>query len=377
LGIAKVLEETIASSPHTGIDRAGQSRQAITFHQYMTICLYHPEFGYYRSGAARVGREGDFYTSAYVGDAMGERLAVFFAKLASERFGESNPVQVYDWGGGTGRLGRQLLDTWSKLTDSRFKLEVVDGNPAHLLEASKELVSYMNEGRARVVASEQAFKELREESPAIILANELLDAFPVHRLMKKGGRLWEEGVSLDLHSGRFESCLLPPTSLRLSEFEREEGLSLLEGQIVEVNLDGTEWVRSLGEAAREAVLVIVDYGDETAELTAPHRLEGTLLCYARHRAHGDPFANPGEQDITSHVDFGLLRKEARKAGWEEIWYGTQKRFLIEAGILDALSEHRIADPFHPVVKRNRAIRQLLLSDGMSELFKVQVFVRQP
>jgi SAM-dependent MidA family methyltransferase len=126
---------------------------------------------------------------------------------------------------------------------------------------------------------------------------------------------------------------------------------------------------------RRGMLILIDYGDENSELTAPHRMDGTLLCYAKHRAHNDPYRDAGEQDLTAHVNFSLVRKAAEAAGWREIWYGTQKHFLIESGIMERLSEHQLTDPFHPIVRRNRTIRQLLLSDGMSELFKVQLFLK--
>ena len=188
----------------------------------------------------------------------------------------------------------------------------------------------------------------------------------------EGGALREWGVACAAGGG-LVPCRMEPTDPRLSEWLREEGIGLLDGQTVEVNLDGAAWAAKIAARFDRALLVFIDYGDETAELTGPHRMDGTLLCYRDHRAHNDPYAWPGEQDMTAHVNFSHIRRCLERQGAEEIWYGSQKAFLVEAGILEQLTAHGHFDPFHPVARRNRAIRQLLLSDGMSELFKVQAF----
>lgn len=375
--LSAAIQADIAASGRTGVAEDGKELSAISFHQYMTHCLYHPEFGYYRSGTSRVGRDGDFYTSAYVGDAMGATLAARLTKLSAERFGEGACVDVVDWGGGTGRLSRHMLDAWNEAEEdsSRFRLTVVESNPIHRAAAAAELRPYLETGRAAVGSPEEweaSRSDRRREAPAIVVANELLDAFPVHRLTKIAGRIRERGVALG-EDETFVPCLLKETDPRLEEWLREEGAEPREGQTVEANLDGAAWAAGLASRFRNALLVVIDYGDETEELFGPHRMDGTLLGYRSHRAYDDPYAFPGEQDLTAHVNFSHLRRALGKAGATEIWYGTQKRFLVESGIMDRLRAHALSDPFDPLVRRNRAIRQLLLSDGMSELFKVQIF----
>ncbi|WP_235427241.1 SAM-dependent methyltransferase [Cohnella kolymensis] len=232
---------------------------------------------------------------------------------------------------------------------------------------------YIASKRARVVSDEQADPALWCGSNVIIVANELLDAFPVHRIVSRGGRLLEWGVAWD--AGGFIPCLMELSSPRLSDWVEEQGISLLDNQTIEVNLDAADWIAEVGSSLGNAIVVLIDYGDEAGELSAPYRMEGTLLCYYKHRAHDNPYLMPGEQDLTSHVNFTHIRQAAVRAGWHELWYGTQKKFLVESGVLEKLSTHTIADPFHPVVRRNRSIRQLLLSDGMSELFKVQILAK--
>jgi SAM-dependent MidA family methyltransferase len=375
--LVDIIRDQIEARPRLGRIRDGSDKPCITFRDYMSICLYHPSEGYYRSGEARLGREGDFYTSAYIGDIMGEQLAERLVRLAAERFPGRGPVEAVDWGGGTGRLGSQMLNTWLRLGDEgdRFSLTVVDGDPEHRRQARELLSEQIAAGRARVITVEQAEEEVWRDRQVVVVANELLDAFPVHRVVQNDGRLWEWGVYWDVERQALAPCMTEPSDPRLAEWLGSQGVRLSEGQTTEIGLDGAEWTAQLGSKLGTAILVLIDYGDSTVELTAPHRMDGSLLCYEDHRAHNDPYRSPGRQDLTAHIDFDLIRSFASSAGWREQEYGTQKRFLVESGVLTKLAAHDITDPFHPVVRRNRSIRQLLLSDGMSELFKVQIWIK--
>ncbi|GIO13336.1 SAM-dependent methyltransferase [Cohnella xylanilytica] len=394
-GIAGAIREAIRAGGRTGRDMDGRERRCISFRDYMAICLYDPAYGYYRGPEkVRVGREGDFYTSSYIGDVLGERLGAYARGLAAERFGRAETVELVDWGGGTGRLAKQMLGGWNAAAEAagagetgtgeagaaafegpRVRVTVVDDDPAHRREAETRLAAEIAAGAARVLSAAEAEAQPWRERPVVVVANELLDAMPVHRVVLRGGRLREWAVAWDDESGRPVPCAAEPSTPRLAETMARSGIRLREGQTAEIGLEAADWIASLAGKLGRAIVAVVDYGDEAEELTAGHRMAGTLLCYRRHVASGDPFEAPGEQDITAHVDFTSVRAAAEAAGWSALWYGTQKRFLVEAGVLERLAEHAFADPFHPVARTNRAIRQLLLSDGMSELFKVLVLAK--
>ena len=138
-------------------------------------------------------------------------------------------------------------------------------------------------------------------------------------------------------------------------------------------------MRSLAEHLAEGVIFIIDYGFPRHEYYHPQRSMGTLMCHARHRAHGDPFERPGEQDITAHVDFSALARAARAVGLEVLGYATQAQFLVNCGITDVLAQANIENALHyaPIA----AEAQKLLSPAeMGELFKVLAVgrgVKQP
>lgn len=375
----RLIADAIAASPRTGRTAEGAAVRCIPFRDYMALCLYAPKLGYYRRGV-RVGKAGDFYTSSAIGGEMGACLAAYLADAAAERLGsDEGRIELVDWGGGTGRLAKQMLAGWRSRNPEqaeRLRLTVVDGHPEHRLRAEAELAEEIASGRARVMDEPEAERFPWAEERTIVVCNELLDAMPAHRVCLIDGELLEWGVAWDERRGRATACRMEPSDERLTPDRlARDGIVLLEGQTAEVSLDGQTWLARLLARLGRALVVVVDYGDESAELVSPHRMDGTLVCYRNHRAELDPFAAPGDQDMTAHVNFTLLRRTADEAGWREIWYGTQKRFLVEAGLLDRLVDHADADPFSPAARRNRAIRQLLLSDGMSELFKVQVFAR--
>ena len=354
------IQEKIRNSP-------GQS---ISFYEYMNCCLYHEPFGYYQNDRVKIGRDGDFYTSSHVGTLMGEMLSKSFAAVFRTRPADA-PLAIVEWGAGTGRLAGHLLtrlmneapDCYERLTYT-----LIDASAYHRARQSETLAGHAD----RLRFMDEA--EWLAEAPVpgtIVLANELLDAFPVYRLVCREGRWYEVRVGWDEHDRRFAEKLVhlePDDELRAEALR--QGIMLREGQYAELNVDAPRWIRRIGANLPQGMIVVIDYGAAAEELYAAHRMRGTLLCYRRHQAHDNPYIHIGEQDMTAHVNFTACRQAGKEAGFGEITLQTQREFLVQAGILDELREHASTDPFSPVSKRNRAIRQLLLSDSMSELFKV-------
>nr|WP_275983880.1 SAM-dependent methyltransferase [Paenibacillus hamazuiensis] len=344
--------------------------QAISFRDYMQMCLYHPEFGYYTGSRPKVGKNGDFYTSASIGGIMGEMLAAYMADW--RKGAEDKPWTLVEWGGGSGELAVQIL---SSLRESAPQLYL------SLSYVSIEASGYHRELQRQALAehrSKMAFQTAEEwlsggpYAHCLVLSNELLDAFPVHRLKARGGGWFEIHVSVNPETGQFIEKEFPLGDDRLRAYIGEERISMREGQIIEVNLEADRWIREVASSLAEGSrIVTIDYGDEGGELYAEHRMNGTLMCYRLHHAFDDPYRFPGEQDMTAHVNFSACIRAGRENGLESRLM-TQKQFLLECGILQRLQNHPGLDPFSPEARKNRAIRQLLLSDQMSELFKVLV-----
>ncbi|RAV19775.1 SAM-dependent methyltransferase [Paenibacillus contaminans] len=353
---------------------AERPEAAVTFREYMEWCLYHASYGYYTSDKPKVGKSGDFYTSSAVGGIFGGLVARALSKLMGDEWKEG-PVRIVEWGAGTGQLALQLLDELQARFPGiyeRLTYVAVERSRYH----AERLLSLLEPHRGHVQTMEPdqwLAEQVQTDGPGIaVISNELLDAFAVHRIRRRNGELYELHVGWDDEKDCFKEKELPCNNEDVLHYITEERIRLAEGQTAEVNLDASRWLERTAAAVGNGVLITIDYGDAAEELYSPHRMNGTFVCYRNHLALDDPYRFAGEQDMTAHVNFSALIRSGKQAGLADWKLMTQKQFLLEAGILELLMEHASTDPFGPEARRNRAVRQLLLSDQMSELFKVLI-----
>ncbi|NOU85150.1 SAM-dependent methyltransferase [Paenibacillus sp. LMG 31460] len=358
----------------TALKEAIQSAdfQAITFRDYMEICLYSEPYGYYRNERPKIGKQGDFYTSSSIGSVMGEMVASFICKQLNIESPHTEPVHVVEWGGGNGRMALHILGEIKRnepAVYARLTYTIIESSAYH-----RQQQRSMLEGYDQVIqfTSEAEWLAQTPEDQIYVLANELLDAFPIHRIRYKDLLFQESYVKWQEEEQIFQEIWRPISSQRILDFLERSKVQWLDGQIGEINLEAESWVSRVAERIRTGSCMIIDYGDTAEELFAPHRYNGTLMCYRKHQAQDDPFIHQGEQDMTSHVNFTSCQLAARQSGFTDCQLQTQREFLVEQGILQRLQDHYDTNPFSEVSKRNRSIRQLLLSDQMSELFKVFV-----
>lgn len=346
--------------------------QSISFQQFMAMCLYHSEVGYYANHRTKLGKDGDFYTSASIGSIMGEMLARYFVDTIKDQSVHQEIVQIVEWGGGTGQLAKHMLDEMREVFPEiyeRIQYISVEESEYHV-ELQKNRL-FEHDHCVQWMSSEDWFAQGNKVG-SIIYSNELLDAFPVHRILYKENRYYEIYVEWNEKNKQFEEKPIQITDGPLLQYLNEEGITLVEGQKAEINLQAPKWIEQVGKWLEKGLLVTIDYGDQAEEIYAAHRLNGTLMCYRNHQAYDNPYIHVGEQDITAHVNFSSCIRSGLSVGLHNWSLVDQKTFLIQTGIMDKLQNHDMRDPFHPTVKKNRAIRQILWSDQMSELFKVLV-----
>jgi len=348
LAASGALSERIAAEIHA-------ASGWISFERYMTMALYEPTLGYYAGGAAKLGAEGDFVTAPEMGTLFARTLA---GQLAEALDPED---AILELGAGSGALAQALIEA----------LVARGKQPRYLiLEPSSELRARQ---QARLGSSAQWLSTPPETFRGVILANEVVDAIPVHALAWTANEILERGVTLE--HGRFAWADRPAGGPLLRAARGLDLASPASGRYEsELGLPAAAWIRTLGEVLADGVLLLIDYGFPRREFYHPQRSSGTLMCHYRHRAHADPFFLPGLQDITAHVDFSALADSARDSGLELLGYTTQAQFLLNAGILDLLAEVDAADArrYAPLA----AEAQRLLSPAeMGELFKVIAFGR--
>jgi SAM-dependent MidA family methyltransferase len=344
----------------------------ISFAEFMELSLYHPELGYYARAAQKTGRAGDFFTSVDVGPIFGELLAKQFAEMYRVLRNQSpipNPqspaFDLVEAGAGNGRLARDVLDAAQRADPefySAIRLSLVERSPA-AREAQAETL-----GPHAALLAHSAL-ELPEGLHGVIFANELLDAFPIHSVVMTEGGLREVFVDVADPSPRstqpaFVERLQDPSTPRIADYLSRAGAVMHQGTRAEVNLAAEDWIKRAAQSLRTGFLIVVDYGHEAAELYGGSHAAGTLTSFRRHTLIDDFLQEPGECDITTHVDLTALTHTAERAGLDALGRLDQTYFLLGLGI---------ADLEDMPLKRRLALKTLLLPGGLGSTHKVLIF----
>ena len=348
-----------------------EKKGPIPFSQFMEWCLYHPEYGYYQTKGASIGKEGDYYTSPSVNPLFGHLIGKQLFQMAELLGGEN--FDVVEMGAGSGLLCEDILD-WAKRNMPTFYQRL----RYHLIETVRPLSQQQGE---RLSEEEREGKVFRMDSKKFrdgeiriqgcFLSNELVDAFPVHRVIHNEGNVRELYVTQ--REGQFEERWGEPSDPRIPGYFRSMGITLQEGQKAEVNLRAEEWMENVARCLERGFVLTIDYGYLAGELYAPQRREGTLLCYFQHQVSENPYERLGEQDITSHVNFtGLIRK-GKEVGLRFAGLVPQYRFLIGLGILEQMETLGNQLSELEGLKLRLSLKHLIEPEmGMGEVFKVLI-----
>lgn len=343
--------------PETGrIDRLfPDAPLRLTFFEYMNRVLYHPEAGYYTTRESIFGAAGDYYTSFYVHPVVAELLADQFAELWAACARPASFALV-EYGPGEGLFARQAIDYARRVHPDFWKAIRYHG-----IELCSKYGSAVSEEPAAPVAG-------------VIFSNEFFDAWPVHRLVARGGD-WQE---IFVEVSPLDICEVEDavSDASLLQYVQRYGIRASEGQQVEIRRGMEDWYQRVSSYLQAGAIFTVDYGDRAAELYSRSRRDGTLMCYDRHRAHTDPYARPGEQDLTAHVNFSELEEAGERHGFASAGLCSQRRFLLDRGLLQRLEEDPAfqADSMEGLQQRLR-VKSLLVPGGISDTFKILVQVR--
>ena len=303
----------------------------MTFARFMELALYEPGLGYYRRAAARPGREGDFLTAPETSPIFGRSIARQLDEMW-RRLDRPSPFVVREYGAGTGALAESVLDGFRR--DRTGLADAVRWDPIEVEQARLDAFARRLEGAGHGAALALA----GEPFVGTILANEFLDALPVHRVTVRDSRLVE--LLVTWRDGRFGHEAGAPTTPALAERLAAEEVRLEEGQVAEICLGIDRWMEAVARSLTRGYALIIDYGHRAPDLYGPERRAGTLRAYVRHVAHDDPFRNVGRQDLTAHVDITAVERAARAAGLEVLGLTTQAEFIAGIGGDELLDDAR-------------------------------------
>lgn len=295
----------------------------VPFATFMAQALQHPESGYYRAARRRVGRDGDFLTSPAIHPSFAATMARQLAACA-DVLGSGAGRTWIEAGAGEGTMAASV----AAILGRGEMVVALDAGPRHGEGFGDAAVTPL-----RVRSDRLPFAT--ESVVGGIYANELLDAFPVHVLRRDGTRWREDGVGVaDDGSFVWRSCEPDPATAAAADRALRRGATLADGGTIELCGDLDAWIADAARVLRRGFLLLVDYGDDTPRLWNGVRAS-TLRAFAGHAAHGDPLTHVGEQDLTTHVDFGAVVDAARRAGLEAVAFLDQRRWLDGWGVGEA------------------------------------------
>lgn len=325
----------------------------VTFAEFMAAALYSPEGGYY-ARRDPLGPEGDFYTAPLAHPVFGALLARQLLQCW-KAMGEPAPFWAIEPGAANGRLAADIC-AHAPLLDPAFNaaLRYV------CLDVRRPTAPATGDGVGWVMADGLPLRGVR----GCIIANELLDAMPVHRLTMRDGRLQEVWVGLGSGSA-FAPVPREPSSPALARRLADLGVTLAEGAIAEVNLGLERWLTDAGAALDAGWLLVIDYGHDAPAYYDVTRSGGTLRCYYRHTLNANPYQHVGEQDISVHVELTSVRRVAEAAGFVAAGDVRQETLLRNLGFGRYRQDiARRGLPRHVAAANLRAVDELVDADGL-------------
>jgi SAM-dependent MidA family methyltransferase len=346
----------------------------ITFARFMARALYEPGHGYYRRDDPGPGRGGDFITAPEMHPIFGASVGRLVAQ-AWDALGRPVPFTITEPGAGTGALAAGLLaglrDDASPLLDG-LRYRPVEVEPARLAALRTRLEA---DELDRYLAGEPlaAIDESGAWAGAVI-ANEVLDALPLHRVIGRPGGVRELLVGLDA-AGAFGWVEAEPSAPELAARLDAEDIVLADGQITEVCLAIDDWLAGATHDLVRGIVVLIDYAAEPADLHGPTRATGTLRAFARHAVGADPFRHVGRADLTATVDLAAVRTAAARLGLASLGETTAGELLAAAG--NDLPARYLARPgatLQDALTLRSAVARLLDPRGLGG-FRVLVFGR--
>ncbi|MBI5437503.1 MAG: SAM-dependent methyltransferase [Nitrosomonadales bacterium] len=340
----------------------------ISFARYMEMVLYAPGLGYYTAGAHKFGEAGDFVTAPELSPLFGSTLARQMAEIMA-----SSAPHILELGAGSGKLAVDMLgelEQIGSLPDSYAILEV----SADLRVRQQAL---MRERLPHLLERVHWLDALPGKFSGAIVANEVLDALPVHLVHWRDSALTERGVTTGDNGFGANNFIWQERAIADAAFlQTAQQINVPDNYVSEICLAARGLVNSLASCMEQGVLLFIDYGFGAREFYHPQRSSGTLMCHYRHHAHDDPFYRPGLQDITAHVNFTDIAGCGIDAGLELLGYTSQAFFLINCGIAELMKDIS-PENLRDYLPLSVQLQKLTSPAEMGELFKVIALGKKP
>ncbi|WP_322071972.1 class I SAM-dependent methyltransferase [Paraburkholderia bannensis] len=370
--IALAQSEALAATLRAEIAAAGGW---LPFDRYMERALYAPGLGYYSGGSRKFGLLADDGSDFVTAPEMSPLFAATLARAVGEALAASGTRALMEFGAGTGRLAAGVMLALEALGVPFDSYAIVDLS-GELRERQRETIA---QRAPHLLERVQWLDALPASFEGVVIGNEVLDAMPVRLFARKDAVWHERGVAVNADNA-FVFSDRPAMSGRDVDWAQGVPGSVLvaidgsDDYVAETHEAALAFTRTVCAMLTRGAAFFIDYGFPESEYYHPQRVQGTLMCHYRHRAHDDPFLYPGLQDITAHVEFTGIAQAGVETGADLLGYTSQARFLMNAGITEVLGEIDVSDVARFIPAAN-AVQKLVSEAEMGELFKVIAFSR--
>ena len=298
----------------------------LPFRRFMDAALYHPQHGYYRRARDPFGKTGDFFTAEQIQPVFGILMAARVRQLYKE-MGSPRDFTVVELGAGR----REMAEAFSEWR--YVPVDIGSGAPP-------------------------------ERLVGVVFSNEFFDALPVDVVVFRDGAFREQRVAFE--DGRFRWSAGGAVPPEVQRWLRAWSAPPEEGRWYEASLDAPRWVERVAGALERGYALTIDYGYTRAE--SVRFPSGTLMSYRRHMAREDVLEDPGERDLTAHVNFTALQEAGAAHGLITERFETLARTLLAAGEPDQFAAALASDHPRESLRRRMQLKTLLF--GMGETFRV-------
>ena len=341
----------------------------ITFRDWMNAVLYEEPDGYYvREDKIRWGRKGDYRTAPEVSPLFAATFARFFAKLFEE-LNEPNNFTIIECGAGNGLFAFECLKTLQTQFPSLFE------QTTYLIDEISQ--SSQRKIREQLKPFHFEFCALREIAKpfqnAVIFSNELIDSFPVHRIVKRGDVLKE--IYVDVNDK--DEFVLTESNLsnhRLIKYLQKHEIELGENQLIEINLTADDWLKQTAMILEKGFIITVDYGEDVTTLYDFNlRPEGTLRAFGKHQFVDDWLSHAGEVDLTTTVNWTVFQRVGEENELETNNLESLDKFLLAHDLLEQLetATNKLNDEVEKI-KLLSGVKDLVLPNGFGATHQVLV-----
>ena len=345
----------------------------ISFYDYMSFVLNDPKNGYYGSGRATLGSKGDFVTSPSMSDdfafLLSKQIEEWLIQIKSKSICDDK-LSFLEFGSGDGSLMKGLLECF--LINNKKLLKnvcfiIIEPNKGMIEKQQKKLEKYLKLGFDIVWRS---LEELEDRNlNGVVLANEVLDALPVERIINLKGKMHRQGVSIDKETGRlfFEEIAITK-ELEKSLASAKDKLDIKippidapEGWTTEWHIDNKRWLMAIYKKINNGILLIIDYAKEAKRYYSLSNSNGTLISYKNQKIVENVFESPGNCDLTSHVCIERLIYDSETLGFETIGIVKQGEALLSLGLAERLFEiqNELKNDISKALSRREALLRLV------------------